>query len=161
MIKQDIMVTCCFAVLVSLFLWWQHLRFALRKLKVQVLAAQSCLIPCNLMDCDPSGSSSHGILLARILEWVAIPFFWPRDGYWVSRIALRFFTSWAQLDAVWRSCQLSCLDRLHSKDVHPGALRFCIILMFWALGPFLSILSIGFSLISFFKEIYYYLFYFY
>ena len=26
------------------------------------------------MDCSPSGSSVHGILLARILEWVAIPF---------------------------------------------------------------------------------------
>ena len=29
---------------------------------------------CNLMDCNPPGSSSHGILQARILEWVAIPF---------------------------------------------------------------------------------------
>ena len=26
------------------------------------------------MDCNPSGSSVHGILQARILEWVAIPF---------------------------------------------------------------------------------------
>ena len=29
---------------------------------------------CNLMDCSPPGSSVHGILQARILEWVAIPF---------------------------------------------------------------------------------------
>ena len=29
---------------------------------------------CNLMDCSPPGSSGHGILQARILEWVAIPF---------------------------------------------------------------------------------------
>ena len=27
------------------------------------------------MDCSPSGSSVHGILQARILEWVAIPLF--------------------------------------------------------------------------------------
>ena len=33
---------------------------------------QSCLILCDLMDCSPPGSSDHGILLARILEWVAI-----------------------------------------------------------------------------------------
>ena len=26
------------------------------------------------MDCSPLGSSVHGILQARILEWVAIPF---------------------------------------------------------------------------------------
>ena len=29
---------------------------------------------CNPMDCIPSGPSVHGILQARILEWVAIPF---------------------------------------------------------------------------------------
>ena len=26
------------------------------------------------MDCSPPGSSVHGILQARILEWIAIPF---------------------------------------------------------------------------------------
>ena len=34
--------------------------------------AQSCLTLCNPMDCSPPGSSNHGILQARILEWVAI-----------------------------------------------------------------------------------------
>ena len=29
---------------------------------------------CNPMDCSPPGSSVHGILQARILEWVAISF---------------------------------------------------------------------------------------
>ena len=29
---------------------------------------------CELMDCSLPGSSVHGILQARILEWVAIPF---------------------------------------------------------------------------------------
>ena len=35
---------------------------------------QSCPILCNPMDCSPPGSSVHGILQARILEWVAMPF---------------------------------------------------------------------------------------
>ena len=38
------------------------------------LVTQSCLTLCNPMDCSPPGSSVHGILQARILEWVAIPF---------------------------------------------------------------------------------------
>ena len=36
--------------------------------------AQSCPTLCNPVDCSPPGSSVHGILQARILEWVAIPF---------------------------------------------------------------------------------------
>ena len=39
------------------------------------VVAQSCPTLCNLMDCSPPGSSVHEILQARILEWVAIPFF--------------------------------------------------------------------------------------
>ena len=34
--------------------------------------AQSCPTLCDPMDCSPQGSSAHGILQARILEWVAI-----------------------------------------------------------------------------------------
>ena len=33
---------------------------------------------CNAMDCSPPGSCVHGILQARILEWVAISF--PRES---------------------------------------------------------------------------------
>ena len=47
------------------------------------------------LDCSPPGSSVHGILQARILEWVAIPFFRgssrPRDQTQVSCIAGGFF----------------------------------------------------------------------
>ena len=50
------------------------------------------------MDCSPPGSSVHGILQARILESVAIPFFrrssQSRDQPWVSCISGRFFTIW-------------------------------------------------------------------
>ena len=75
--------------------------------KVKVLVAQSHLIICNLMDCSPSGSSVHGILQARILEWIAIPFSrasaQPRDWTWLSCIAGRFFTFWATKDILLNS----------------------------------------------------------
>ena len=41
---------------------------------VYIVAAQSCLTLCEFMYCSQPGSSVHGILQARILEWVAIPF---------------------------------------------------------------------------------------
>ena len=39
-----------------------------------VFVAKSCLTLCNPIDCSPPGSSVHGILQARIVEWVAISF---------------------------------------------------------------------------------------
>ena len=39
-----------------------------------MLAIQLCPTLCDPMNCSPPGSSVHGILQARILEWVAIPF---------------------------------------------------------------------------------------
>ena len=39
-----------------------------------LLITQLCPALCHPMDCSLSGSSVHGILQARILEWVAIPF---------------------------------------------------------------------------------------
>ena len=60
------------------------------------LVAQSCPTLSDLKDCCPQGSSVHGILQTRILEWVAMPFsggsFWSRDGTgvpWVSYIGRR------------------------------------------------------------------------
>ena len=54
----------------------------------------SCVRLCDTMD-----YTVHGILQARILEWVAVPFsggsFQPRDWTQVSHIAGGFFTSWA------------------------------------------------------------------
>ena len=68
-------------------------------LQISDLVAKSYLTLCDPMDCSPSNSSVHGILQARILEWVAISFSrkssCPRDQTWVSWIAGRFFTSWA------------------------------------------------------------------
>ena len=41
---------------------------------VTALVAQPCPPLCDPTDCSPPGSSVHGILQARILEWVAISF---------------------------------------------------------------------------------------
>ena len=41
---------------------------------VCVLVARSCPTLCNPMYCSSPSSSVHGILQARILEWIAIPF---------------------------------------------------------------------------------------
>ena len=50
----------------------------------------------QLFSCNLPGFSVHGILQAKILEWVATPFSrrssQPRDQSWVSCIACRFFT---------------------------------------------------------------------
>ena len=68
--------------------------------KVRVSVSQLCPTLCNSMDwCSPPGSSVHGILQARILEWVTIP---ASPGHLpdpviepvVSRIAGGFFNIW-------------------------------------------------------------------
>ena len=60
---------------------------------------ESCLALCDPMDYNPPGSSVHGILQSRVLEWVAILFSrgssWPRDWTLVFCTAGRFFTVWA------------------------------------------------------------------
>ena len=67
---------------------------------------QSCLTLCNCMDCSPPDSSVHGILQARIPEWVAIPSSrgssWPRD--WPKSPALwGFFTHWTTREAQYNN----------------------------------------------------------
>ena len=63
---------------------------------MSVFVTHLCPSLCDHMDCSSPGSSVHGILQARILEWGAIPFSrgpsWPRDQTQVSCIAGRFFT---------------------------------------------------------------------
>ena len=72
-------------------------RVALTYMKVQVLVTQSSWTLCDPIDCSPPGSSVHGILQARILECIVIPFSRgpsrPRSGTRVSCIAGRFFTT--------------------------------------------------------------------
>ena len=72
---------------------------------VCVLVAQLCLTLCDPMDYNSPGSSVHGILQARILEWVAILFsrgsFWLRDQTWVSSIVGRFLAIWSTTEWIW------------------------------------------------------------
>ena len=66
--------------------------------------AQSCLTLCKPMDCSLPGSSLHGILQARVLEWVAISFSRgssrPRDRTRVSHIPGRGFNLWATREVI-------------------------------------------------------------
>ena len=83
-----------------------------------VLVAQSCSTLCNPMDCSPPGSSVHGLLWERILEWGTIPFssgsFQPRDQTRVSCIAGRFFI-------IWSCPAISLLGILpeRNENIHP------------------------------------------
>ena len=67
--------------------------------------AQSCPTLCNPVDYSRPGSSIHGILQARILEWVAISFSrrssQHRDWTQVSHIVGRCFTIWATREVIW------------------------------------------------------------
>ena len=66
---------------------------------------QSCLAWCDPLECSLPGSSVHGILQARILEWIAMLFSrgssWPRDWTQISCTAGRFFTVWATREALY------------------------------------------------------------
>ena len=70
------------------------------------ISAQSCLTLCEPTDCSLPGSSVHGILQARVLEWGAISsaraLFWPRDWTHISGSlawAGRFLTTGAAWEA--------------------------------------------------------------
>ena len=77
-----------------------------------MLAAQPCPTLCSPLDCSPPGSSVHGILQARIPEWVAISSSRqcssPRDQTCISCIAGRFFIKIVQFSSVAQSCPTLC-----------------------------------------------------
>ena len=79
--------------------WLGIQALSLKTHEVQVKIAQSCPTLCDPMDYSLPGSSVHGILQARILEWVAVPFSrgssQPKNRTQVSRIGNRFITLWA------------------------------------------------------------------
>ena len=100
-----------------------------------VLLTQSCLTLKDPMDCSSPGSSVHGILQVRILEWVAIPFSsessQPRGWTQVSCTAGRLFTisgtkgitKWHQesllpvLTEAIKKFKHSCLQDKHSAQL--------------------------------------------
>ena len=71
------------------------------------VCAKSCLTLCDPVNCSLPGSIVYGILQARILKWVAMPFSGgssqPRDQTCISCgscIASRLFTNWATREAL-------------------------------------------------------------
>ena len=50
------------------------LKITLQDACVHAKSLQLCPTLCDTIDCSPPGHSVHGILQARILEWVAMPF---------------------------------------------------------------------------------------
>ena len=91
-----------FTILATLLLQLHILElFSELFMKKESEVAQSCPTLCDPLDCSPLGYSVHGILQARILEWVAIPFSrgssWPSDWTQVSCIVGRFLTVWATM----------------------------------------------------------------
>ena len=113
---------------------WQHTRLNLGRYccgichsglfqkNLCVLVAQLCLTLCDPMDCSLAGSSVHGILQARILEWVVIPFSrrssWPRDWTCISCIARTLLTLWATREALQSSLLLSSFSRVRPCATH-------------------------------------------
>ena len=82
---------------------------------------QSCPTLRDSIDCSPPGSSVHGILQVRILEWVTVPSFrgpsWPRDrtrDSYVSCIGTdRFFTTSTTWGAPPFCISLICLSQIN------------------------------------------------
>ena len=76
--------------------------------QVLCIYALSCPALCGPMDCSPPSSSVHGIIPAKILEWVVISSSkrssWPRDWTWVSCIyciGWWILNRWAHWEAQW------------------------------------------------------------
>ena len=102
-------------ILMRTFKW-----MVLKKSESEV--AQSCPTLCDPMDCSLQGSSVHGILQARIPEWVTISFSrgssWSGDRTWVSHITGRCFNLWATTDLTKKIVQGQ------SQAFHCGYIRF-------------------------------------
>ena len=98
---------------------------------------QSCLTLCDPMDYSPPGPSVHGILQARMLEWVAISSYrrssWPRDWTCVSCdscIADGFFTT-EPLGKPWIMPNISHLFSSLSYQVTSRQLRGRMVFSSW------------------------------
>ena len=77
--------------------------------------------------CESMDYTVHGILQARILEWVTVPFFrgssQPRDRTQVSQTDGRLFTSWATGEAqeYWSGWPIPVLADLPDPRIEPGS----------------------------------------
>ena len=109
--------------------WWQWIKGWYETTEIlqsgkgsEVKVTQSCL---TLW--DPLDYTVHGILQARILEWVAVPFSrgssQPRDWTQVFLIAGGFFTSWATREAQenWSGQPMPSPADLLDPRIEPGS----------------------------------------
>ena len=92
------------------------------KVKSEIEVAQWCLILCDPMDCSLPGSSLHGILQARVLEWVTVSFSTgssrPRDRTRVSCIVDRCLTIWATRGALNNKQNKNTNPIISREDYH-------------------------------------------
>ena len=115
------------------------------------VVTQSCPTLCNPMDYSPPGSSVHGVLQARILKWIAIPFFRkssrPSDRTWVRQILYHLshqgsytmqqskFTAYNSKMTFWGSsylCLLLCVVRRMCNPWYQDSLQ---IISMYIKGP--------------------------
>ena len=120
--------------------------------EVLCLVAQSCPTLCDPMDCNPPGSSVHGILKKRILEWVAIPSSsdLPHTGIEPTHLmppslASRFFTTRAIWEALFTVEKIFNLVQCHLFifilwHVFMGSYKTYIIAKINAKNPLLNVL---------------------
>ena len=77
LLSYILLIIYLYLVLIKVIIYWIFV------ICVHAQSLQLCLTLCDPMDCSPPGSSVHGILQARILEWVAMPSSreasWPGD----------------------------------------------------------------------------------
>ena len=100
--------------------------------------AQSCPALCGPMDCSPAGFSVHGILQARILEWVAVPSYrassQPRHASPLRlqhcRWILFLLSHWDRYPICNNHLPCACLGQgrglLRARDPSPSSAILCI-----------------------------------
>ena len=95
---------------------------------MKVLVPQSCLTLCDPMDWSPPASSVHGILQARILEWVAIPFF---RGIFLTQGSNPGLLHYKQILTFWTTREAQVLSQ-NLKDKENGLkLKFNVVYIFF------------------------------
>ena len=104
--------------------------------EVKVKVAQSCPTLCNPTDC-----TVHGILQARILEWVAYSFSRgssrPRNRTGISCIAGRFFTSWAIREVIFHGNEFTVLVLESLFKIFYLLLGYLVSFCFSTISPFI------------------------
>ena len=121
--------------MMDLYISWQWISWKWNSMKMKVKGSQSCPTFCH-----PMGYTVHGILQARLLEWVAFPFprgsSQSRDRTRVSHTAGEYFTSWATRRTCWipRITVKSWCCPVVLQDVHDWCVHGFILIFIIATG---------------------------